>query len=84
MEDDLNYFLKKEDDLNFLKMDDDLKKIMQPKTIKSKNNDCGTAPGNLVCYYLTTCYCKNNEFVCNCFFFRFWKCFHLEKKNAKI
>ena len=48
MEDDLNYFLKKEDDLNFLKMDDDLKKIMQPKTIKSKNNDCGTAPGNLV------------------------------------
>ena len=47
MEDDLNYFLKKEDDLNFLKMDDDLKKIMQPKTIKSKNNDCGTAPGNL-------------------------------------
>jgi hypothetical protein len=51
MEDDLNYFLKKEDDLNFLKMDDDLKKIMQPKTIKSKNNDCGTAPGNLVCIY---------------------------------
>ena len=48
MEDDLNYFLKKEDDLYFLKMDDDLKKIMQPKTIKSKNNDCGTAPGNLV------------------------------------
>ena len=48
MEDDLNYFLKKEDDLNFLKMDDDLKKIMQPKTIKSKNNDCGPAPGNLV------------------------------------
>ena len=48
MEDDLNYILKKEDDLNFLKMDDDLKKIMQPKTIKSKNNDCGTAPGNLV------------------------------------
>ena len=51
MEDDLNYFLKKEDNLNFLKMDDDLKKIMQPKTIKSKNNDCGTAPGNLVCIY---------------------------------
>jgi hypothetical protein len=24
------------------------KKIMQPKTIKSKNNGCGTAPGNLV------------------------------------
>ena len=29
-------------------MEDDLKKIVQPKTIKSKNNDCGTAPGNLV------------------------------------
>ena len=29
-------------------MDDNLKKIMQPKTIKSKNNDCGTAPGNQV------------------------------------
>ena len=48
MEDDLTYFLKKEDDFNFLKMEDDLKKIMQQKTIKSKNNDCGTAPGNLV------------------------------------
>ena len=29
-------------------MEDDLKKIVQPKTIKSKNNDCGTAPGNLI------------------------------------
>ena len=29
-------------------MEDDLKKIMQPKTIKSKTNGCGTAPGNLV------------------------------------
>ena len=49
MEDDL-IFKKKEDDLNFLIMEDDLKKIVQPKTIKSKNknNDCGTAPGNLV------------------------------------
>ena len=38
-----------EDDLNnFCSMEDDIKKIMQPKTIKSKNNDCGTAPGNLV------------------------------------
>ena len=35
MEDDLNYFLKKEYDLNFLKLDNDLKIIMQPKTIKS-------------------------------------------------
>ena len=29
-------------------MEDELKKIMQPKTIKIKNNGCGTAPGNLV------------------------------------
>ena len=57
MEDDLNYFLKKEDDLNFLKMDDDLKKIMQPKTIKSKNNDCSTAPGNLSQFVLSKWYC---------------------------
>jgi hypothetical protein len=41
-------FLNKEDDLNFLKIEDDIKKIMQPKTIKSKNNGCCTAPGNLV------------------------------------
>ena len=39
MEDDLNYFLKKEDDLNFFLMDDNLKKIMQPKTIKRKVSD---------------------------------------------
>jgi hypothetical protein len=45
MEDDLTYFLKKKDDLN---LEDDLQKIMKPKIIKSKNNDCGTAPGNLV------------------------------------
>ena len=32
----------------FFQKEDDLKKIMQPKTIKSKNNGCGTAPGNLV------------------------------------
>jgi hypothetical protein len=25
---------------------------MQLKTIKSKNNDCGTAPGNLVTYFV--------------------------------
>ena len=29
-------------------MEDDLKKMMQPKTIKIKNIGCGTAPGNLV------------------------------------
>ena len=40
--------MKKEDVLIFLKNEDDLKKIIQPKTIQSKNNGCGTAPGNLV------------------------------------
>ena len=40
--------VKKEDDLNFLKMEDYLKNIMQLKTTESKNNDCGTAPINLV------------------------------------
>jgi hypothetical protein len=34
-----------EDDINFLKMEN---KMNATKTIKSKNNDCGTAPGNLV------------------------------------
>ena len=48
MENDLNIIFKTEDDINYLKMEDNLKNIMQPKTIKSKNNDCGTAPGNLV------------------------------------
>ena len=33
---------------HFLKMEDNLKRIMQPKTIESKTNGCGTAPGNLV------------------------------------
>ena len=27
---------------------------MQPKTIKSKNNDCGTAPGNLVVKFVSS------------------------------
>ena len=36
------------DDLNFLKMEDDLIKVMQLKTIISKNDDCGTAPGNIL------------------------------------
>ena len=31
----------------FLKMETTSKKIMQPTTIKSKDNGCGTAPGNL-------------------------------------
>ena len=37
-----------EDDLIFLLKKEDLKKKMEPKTITSKNNGCGTAPGNLV------------------------------------
>ena len=41
---------------NFFKKEDDPKKIMQPKSIKSKNNGCGTAPGNLVNYILTDSY----------------------------
>ena len=57
MEDNI-IFKKKEDDLNFLKMEDYLKKIVQPKTIKSKKNDCGTAPGNLVLYYFS---CSGRE-----------------------
>ena len=49
MEDDLIFFLNK----------DNLKKLMQPQTIKSKTNGCGTAPGNLVCiiYYIV----KDNQ-----------------------
>ena len=50
MEDDLNFF-EKEDDLNFFENKDDLIKLIQPKKIKSKKNGCGTAPGNLVCYF---------------------------------
>jgi hypothetical protein len=59
MEDDLkifengrrpNFFLKMT--LIFLKKKDDLKKMMQPKTSKSTNNGCGTAPGNLVFHVL--------------------------------
>jgi hypothetical protein len=34
--------------IQILKMKDDLKKILQTTTIKSKINVCGTAPGNLV------------------------------------
>ena len=37
-----------ENDLNFLFKGRRPPKIIQPKTIKSKNNGCGTAPGNLV------------------------------------
>ena len=38
----------------FWKMEYNLKEIMQPHTIKSKNNDCGTAPGNLVLCFLSS------------------------------
>jgi hypothetical protein len=37
----------------FLKMETTSKKIMQPTTIKSKDNGCGTAPGNLVSFFLS-------------------------------
>ena len=47
MEDNLNLF-ERGTQLNVFKNENDLKKKMQPKTIKSKNNGCGTAPGNLV------------------------------------
>ena len=45
-------FLKMEDNLHFFLIEGDLNKIMQPKTIKCKNNGCGTAPGNLVIPFL--------------------------------
>ena len=40
-----------EDDLNFFDKGRRPQKTMQPKTSKSKNNGCGTAPGNLVYMY---------------------------------
>ena len=41
-----------EDDLIFFgKMKTTSKNRMQHKTIASKNNDCGTAPGNLVIFF---------------------------------
>ena len=48
MEDDLNVFEKGRRPNFFFKLKTTSKKIMQLKTIKSKNNGCGTAPGNLV------------------------------------
>ena len=32
--------------------DDLIEKVLQPKTIKNKNNGCGTAPGNLVFHFM--------------------------------
>ena len=40
----------------FLKKETTSKKIMQPTTIKSKDNGCGTAPGNLVSLHCFTYY----------------------------
>ena len=40
--------MKIEDDLNVYNKWRGHTKILQPKTIKSKSNGCGTAPGNLV------------------------------------
>jgi hypothetical protein len=42
------FVLKRKTTSFFLKMKDNLKQYNKPKTIKSKNNGCGTAPGNLV------------------------------------
>ena len=36
--------IKGEKNHQHLRMDDELKKVMQLKTVKSKNNDCCTAP----------------------------------------
>ena len=55
MEDGLNLF-ERGRKLDVLKNENNLKKIMQPETIKSKDNGCGTAPGNLVFnIYWTMC-----------------------------
>jgi hypothetical protein len=48
MEDNLYSFLKRTKTSIFMKMEDDLKKIMQSNAIESKNNGCGTSPDNLV------------------------------------
>ena len=39
----------------FLMKDDLKEKVLQPKTIKNKNNGCGTAPGNLVLDFSLCC-----------------------------
>ena len=62
MEDDLNLFEKGRRPNFFWKSKTTSKKIMQPQTIKTKNNGCGTAPGNLVLrYYLTQLGWKGRE-----------------------
>ena len=51
MEDDLNLFENGRRH-NFIENGRRPQKKIQPKTIKNKNNGCGTTPGNLVYYYL--------------------------------
>ena len=51
MEDDINFFKGRRPHF-FFKWMTTFKNIMQLKTIKSKNNDCGTAPGNLVSSFI--------------------------------
>ena len=46
-------------------MEDDLKKMMQPKTIKSKNNGCGIVPGNLVLYFVQKAFLNFHVFQNN-------------------
>ena len=52
MEDDLNLFEKGRRPNFFENRRRPQQKKIQPKTIKSKNNGCGTAPGNLVCNFI--------------------------------
>ena len=51
MEDNLNFFEKGRRPQFLRKCKTTSKKIIQPKTIKSQNNGCGTAPSNLVNIY---------------------------------
>ena len=67
MEDDLNFFEKGRRP-NFLEnVRQPQKQIMQPTTIKSKNNGCGTAPGNLVFVFFGFVFCvllRSSLFSC--------------------
>ena len=65
-------FLKMEDDLNFFEKGRRPQfflngrrpqKNNQPKTIKSKNNSCGTAPGNLLLPYLSVSVLVRNSLI---------------------
>ena len=72
----------------FLKMETNSKKIMQPTTIKSKDNGCGTAPGNLVWLNFLI---KSKKLPQNCFACVNWTFYSLhtysfknESKNTKF